>query len=76
MEIEAARADVYLPGLSYLNTSRGVTPIVQKLPLNLQEKWITVGSRYKDQHRVPYPPFGVFVNFVCEQAKTRNDLNK
>ncbi|XP_056093862.1 uncharacterized protein LOC130072671 [Rhinichthys klamathensis goyatoka] len=73
MELEAARADGYLPGLSYLNTSRGVSPIVQKLPLNLQERWITVGSHYKDQHRVPYPPFGIFVNFVCEQARTRND---
>ena len=73
MELEAARADRYLPGLAYLNTSRGVNPIVQKLPSNLQERWITVGSRYKDQHRVPYPPFSVFVNFVCEQAKTRND---
>lgn len=73
MELEAARADGYLPGLSYLSTSRGVSPIVQKLPLNLQEMWIIVGSRYKDQHRVPYPPFAVFVNFVCEQAKTRSD---
>ncbi|KAI4900717.1 hypothetical protein NFI96_009187 [Prochilodus magdalenae] len=73
MELEAAKVDGYLPGLSYLNTSRGVSPIVQKLPHTLQEKWITVGSRYKEQHRIPYPPFSVFVNFVCEQAKTRND---
>ncbi|XP_034547118.1 uncharacterized protein LOC117818374 isoform X1 [Notolabrus celidotus] len=73
MELEAARADGYLPGLMYLNTSRGVSPIVQKLPYNLQERWITVGSRYKEQHRVSYPPFSVFVNFVCEEAKVRND---
>lgn len=38
MELEAARADGYLPGLSYRNTSRGVSPIVQKLPSNLQER--------------------------------------
>ena len=73
MELEAAKTDGYLPGLSYLNTSRGVSPIVQKLPHNLQEKWITVGSHFKEQHRVPYPPFSVFVNFICEEAKTRND---
>ncbi|KAI4872903.1 hypothetical protein NFI96_001930 [Prochilodus magdalenae] len=57
MELEAAKVDGYLPGLSYLNTSRGVSPIVQKLPHTLQEKWITVGTRYKEQHRIPYPPF-------------------
>lgn len=73
MELEAAKTNGYLPGLSYLNTSRGVSSIVQKLPHALQEKWITVGSCYKEQHRIPYPPFSVFVNFICEQAKTRND---
>lgn len=49
MELEAARADEHLPGFSYLNTSSGVSPIVQKLPPNLQEGWITAGSHYKDQ---------------------------
>lgn len=32
MELEATKTDGYLPGLSYLNTSRGLSPIVQKLP--------------------------------------------
>ena len=73
MELEVARADGYLPGLSYLNTSRGVSPIIQKLPTSLQERWVTVGSRYKEQHGVPYPPFAVLVNFVTDQAKTLND---
>lgn len=73
MELEAARADGYLPGLAYLNTSRGVNPIAQKLPQYLQEKWITLGAQYKEQNSVPYPPFSVFVKFVCNQAKIRND---
>lgn len=73
MELDAARIDGYLPGLSYLNTSRGVTPIVQKLPYGLQEKWISLGSRYKAENRVPYPPFSIFVKFVCDKARERND---
>lgn len=35
LELEAARADGFLPGLNYLDTSRGITPIVQKLPYSL-----------------------------------------
>ncbi|XP_057186955.1 uncharacterized protein LOC130552601 [Triplophysa rosa] len=73
MELEAACADGYLPGLAYLNTSRGVNPIAQKLPQYLQERWITLGAQYKEHNGVPYPPFSVFVKFVCDQAKVRND---
>ena len=43
MEVEAAKLDGYLPGLSYLDTSRGVHPIAEKLPYNLQEKWMSFG---------------------------------
>lgn len=64
MELEAARANGYLPGLSYLSTSHGVGPIIQKLPYNLQERWLTAGTRYKEQHGASYPPFSVFVNFL------------
>lgn len=73
LELEAARADGFLPGLTHLNTSRGVNPIVQKLPLYPQEKWITLGAQYKEQNGVYYPPFSVFVKFVCDQARVRND---
>lgn len=50
MELEPAQADGYLPGLAYLNISCGVNPIVQKLPLYLQEKWITLGAQFKEQN--------------------------
>ncbi|XP_030584068.1 uncharacterized protein LOC115779508 [Archocentrus centrarchus] len=73
MEIQAAKADGDLFGLSYLDTPRGINPIVQKLPFYLQEKWLTLGFNYKEQHRVTYPPFSFFVNFVCLQARMRND---
>lgn len=45
-EIDAAREGGLLSGLSYLDTSRGITPIVQKLPFHLQEKWMTSASYY------------------------------
>lgn len=57
MEIEAAKSGGLLPGLAYLNTSPSVNPIVEKLPYGLQERWITHGSRYKEEHRVSFPPF-------------------
>ena len=73
MEVLSAKAEGDLPGLAFLDTSRGVNPIAQKLPYNLQEKWISEGTRYKQQHGVPFPPFYFFVHFVCHQAMARND---
>lgn len=73
--MQCAKAEGDLPGLSFLNTARGVNPIVQKLPFNLQEKWISVGANYKTKHRVSYPPFSVFVNTVTQEANARNDLS-
>lgn len=72
-ELQAAKAEGFLPGLMYLDTARGVNPIVEKLPFSLRERWITQGSRFKEHYRVPFPPFTFFVDFICSQAKTRND---
>ena len=72
-ELEAAKQDGYLTGLSYLDTSRGVNPIIEKLPHNIQEKWIYFGSRYKRDHSVSFPPFSVFVDFIRNEAKARTD---
>lgn len=72
-ELEAAKNEGFLPGLMYLDTARGVNPIVEKLPFSLRERWITQGSMYKENYRVPFPPFSFFVDFVCTQARTRND---
>lgn len=38
MELQSAKAEGDFPGLSFLDTARGVNPIVQKLPFGLQEK--------------------------------------
>lgn len=73
MELQAAKEEGELPGLAYLETARGISSIVQKLPFALQEKWMTQGSRYKNEHKVLFPPFSFFVSFICQKAKMRND---
>ena len=73
LELESAKWSGLTPGLAYLDTARGVNPIVEKLPFNLQERWVTQGSRYKEDYKVAFPPFSFFVQFICNQAKTRND---
>lgn len=72
-EVKSAKLGGYLPGLSFLDTARGVAPIVNKLPHNLQEKWMSQGSQYKLQFQVPFPPFTFFTDFVCKEAYMRND---
>lgn len=72
-ELESAKLEGYLPGLVYLDTSRGVNPIVEKLPYALQEKWMSLGSMYKMQNQVQFPPFSFFVDFVVREAQIRND---
>lgn len=73
MELQVAKSEGVLLGLACLDTARGIAGIVQKLPFSLQEKWMSLGYAFKQQHKVPFPPFYVLVNFVAEQAKMRND---
>lgn len=73
LELEAAKAESYLPGLSYMDTARGISPILEKLPFSLQEKWISQGTRYKQQHGVSFTPFTFFSSVICAEAKMRND---
>jgi len=46
-----------------------------KLPYNLQERWVTVASKFKRDNVVPYPPFIYFASFISEETKIRNDPN-
>lgn len=64
LEVECAKVEGYLPGLTY--TARGVNSIVEKLPHSLQEKWITEASKYKEDYKVPFPPFSFFS--VCQKS--------
>ncbi len=50
-----------------------MSPIVGKLPYNIQEKWISYGSKYKKEHSVAFPPFSVFADFIRSEAKARTD---
>lgn len=72
-ELQAAKEDGYLASLSYLDTSRGIKPIIEKLPYNTQEKWLYFGTRYKQEHLVSFPPFSVLVNFISSEARARTD---
>lgn len=46
---------------------------MQKLPFGLQEKWMMQGSHYKYTYGVSFPPFSFYVEFVCAEARARND---
>lgn len=71
--MDAAKSVGHLPGLTYLDTARGVKPIIEKLPYSLQEKWIAQGSKYKEDYHVSFPPFSFFTRFIVNQAKIKND---
>ncbi|XP_062422700.1 uncharacterized protein LOC119214058 [Pungitius pungitius] len=73
VELDVAKGDGYLPGLAYLDTTRGVQPIVEKLPVHLQDRWLSQGCKYKREHCVAFPPFSFFREFVCREAEDRND---
>jgi len=75
LEIEAAKRGGDLSGLTYLDTARGVNPIVQKLIFGIQEKWMMQGSHYKYTYGVSFPPFSFFVEFLCSKARARNDIS-
>ncbi|KAK7891083.1 hypothetical protein WMY93_023046 [Mugilogobius chulae] len=72
-ELEIAKQNSKLCGLAYLDTARGVQPIVEKLPYPLQERWMSKGSKYKKDYDVPFPPFSFFKEFICTEAEVRND---
>lgn len=73
LELQYAKDESYLPGLSFLDTSRGINPIVEKLPYSLQEAWVKRGSKYKKDYDVVYPPFSYFVQFVNDHAEMKTD---
>ncbi|XP_057685988.1 uncharacterized protein LOC130912137 [Corythoichthys intestinalis] len=73
LELSYAKSESYLPGLSFLDTPRGINPIVEKLPYGLQESWVTQGTKYKRENGAVYPPFSYFVRFVNDYAEMRTD---
>ncbi|KAK3105444.1 hypothetical protein FSP39_025380 [Pinctada imbricata] len=73
-EINSNMSDSRYSGLlSYYDTSSGVLPIVSKLTNQLQEKWANRASQYKRTHKVPFPPFVFFIQFMQEMCELKND---
>ena len=74
MELQFLKEDPkYSCMLSYLNSSVGIRTIVSKLPYSLQEKWTGRAMKYKTSHSTVFPPFSVFVDFIKEMSKVKND---
>ena len=73
LEVQYIKESKQYPGLLVLDSSRGLQPLVQKLPDWLQMKWRGKGSQYKEKHSVMFPPFEVFVKFVQGHARVQND---
>lgn len=73
-EIGALKEDArYSVLLGYYDSPSGVTPIVNKLPNFLREKWTTEASRFKKRFDTLYPPFSHFITFIRDMAMVRND---
>ncbi len=61
LEVQAVKEEGSLPGLGFLDTSKGINSIVEKLLHGLQEAWIVKGTKYKKECLLHYPPFSYFV---------------
>ena len=73
-EIEAIKCDSRMTSLlGHYDSSTGVTPIVNKLPHYLQEKWTTSAVKYMYDHNVSYPPFSHYAQFLRDQSRIRNN---
>ncbi|XP_053380368.1 uncharacterized protein LOC128548874 [Mercenaria mercenaria] len=58
---------------AYFDSAVGISPILAKLPLNIQERWASKANSYKETHNVHFPPFSLFATFIHDQAKIKND---
>ena len=59
-----------VPELADLNTATGLSKIRKNLPYDLQRRWITAGSKYKDRSiNEEHPPFTYFSEWLNDEAK-------
>ncbi|XP_055995796.1 uncharacterized protein LOC130046821 [Ostrea edulis] len=74
MEMQFLKEDPkYSAMLAYLDSSSGIRPIISKLPYGLQEKWTNRAVKYKKEHCAIFPPFSVFVDFIKDISKVKNE---
>lgn len=72
--MEAVKEDEkYAALLSYFDSSARILPVLNKLPYSIQEKWTNHAVNYKKKQNVTFPPFSVFVEFMREISRVRND---
>ena len=72
--MEAIKSDKKMMSLlSHYDSSIGVTPIVNKLPHYMQEKWTSSAVKYMKDKNVVYPPFTHFAEFLRDQSRIRNN---
>lgn len=63
----------YAAVFAYFNTSVGINPVIQKLPVGIQNKWRDRAISYKKQSNTVFLPFSFFCTFIQEIASTLND---
>ena len=74
LEVESLKENpLYANMLGYFDSPVGVNPIIDKLPIHMQNKWTERGRKFKVTNSVTYPPFGNFVQFVSEMCSLHND---
>ncbi|XP_055998870.1 uncharacterized protein LOC130047575 [Ostrea edulis] len=73
-EVEALKEDKkYALLLAYFDSSAGILPVLNKLPHSIQEKWTNHAVNYIKRNDVSFPPFSVFVEFMRDISRVKND---
>ena len=63
----------YVPDLQDLNTGNGMSAIRKLLPSELQKRWATAGTQYKERNGGKHPPFDYFGQWLYKQSENLND---
>lgn len=72
-EVKVLKEDEkYAALLSYIDSSAGILPVLNKLPHSIHEKWTNNAVNYRKKQNVTFPPFSVFVEFMREICRARN----
>ena len=59
----------HVPDLVILNFTQGLSPLFNKMPMFMRNKWQTVAYRYSCHSQGGHPPFSVFCKFLAEQVQ-------
>ena len=73
LELQCAKENIPQSGLQVLDEPTYLRPVLAKLPEDVLGRWQRYAYRFKTQHRVNYPPFREFSEFIQEVAREKND---